>query len=66
MIHWSAFVGAVFLGSSDMFEFLGGLKIAVVCMDSIHPAGNHHIIGQKVCPLNWLLFVISRAQMGHR
>ena len=33
---------------------------------SIHPAGNHHTTGQKAWPSNWLLFVISRAQMGLR
>jgi len=33
---------------------------------SIHPAWNHHMTGQKAWPSNWLLFVISRAQMGLR
>jgi len=33
---------------------------------STHPAGNHHTTGQKAWPSNWLLFVISTAQMGLR
>jgi len=27
-----------------------------------HPAGNHHMTGQKIWPSNWLLFVISRVK----
>jgi len=33
---------------------------------SIHLAGNHHMTGQKAWLSNWLLFVISRAQIGLR
>jgi len=30
MIHWSAFLGAVFLGLSDVLECSGGLQMAVM------------------------------------
>jgi len=30
MIHWSAFLGAVFSGLSDMLECSGGLQMAVM------------------------------------
>jgi len=33
---------------------------------STHPAVNRHTTGQKAWPSYWLLFVISRAQMGLR
>ena len=33
---------------------------------STHPAENRHTTGKKAWPLNWLLFVIFRAQMGLR
>jgi len=32
----------------------------------IHPIGNRHTTGQKAWLSNWLLFVISRAQIGLR
>jgi len=55
--------GVCFSGLSDMLKCLGGLQMAVVIT---HPAGNCHTTGQKAWPPNWLLFVVSRAQMSLR
>ena len=62
MVPWFAFPGAYFSGLSDVFECSGGLQMAVVWLEK----WNHHMIGQRAWESNWLLFVISRAQVGLR
>jgi len=61
---WSAFLGLVswacLICSNDWVVF----KWKWCEWTSTHPAGNCHMTGQKAWPSNWLLFVISRAQMG--
>jgi len=69
--HFQWFTGLLFLGlfsracltcSSARVVF----KWQWCGWTSIHPAGNRHTTGQKAWPSNWLLFVISRAQMNLR
>jgi len=52
MVSWSAFPGVCFSVLSDVLKYSG--------------AENHHTIGQIAWPSNWLLLVISIAQMGLR
>jgi len=55
-----------FLGLSDMLKCLGGLQMAVAWLDKHLPSENCHTAEQRAWPSKWLLFVISRAQMGPR
>jgi len=71
LFPWSAFPGLLSLGLAPL-ACLTCLSAWVVfrwqwCEEtSTHPAGNHHMTGQKAWPSNWLLFLTFRAQMGLR
>jgi len=69
--HCQWFTGLLFLGLfSRACLMCSSARVAFKWQwcewTSIHPAGNHHTTGQKAWPSNWVLFVISRAQMGLR
>ena len=67
--HCQCFPGLLFLGLVS-WACLMCLSARVVFKwqwcnwKDIHLAGNCHMTGQRAWPSNWLLFVISRAQMG--
>jgi len=64
MIRWLLFLGlfsqACLMYSSAWVIF----KWQWCDWTNIHLVGNCHTTGQWICPSNYLLFVISRAQMG--
>jgi len=64
MAPWSAFLGLVSQACLACSSAQVVLKWQWYDWTSTHSAGNHHMIGQKAWPSNWLLFVIPRAQMG--